>query len=370
MSTVTAAQVVAKARQLYDSGEIHRLPPYGYDAPVSIQDLPPYDDGRFTGAGYDGADGIQHCGVSVCRLLYLCGLVPGVDFPDPTAMQYAPALINHADADGPRPGYIGVINWPPKDVVEDHVTLCVSVANLAKGTVTTWECNTTDDGTAHYYERPLDWFDGWIAVDLADYADTPAYTPDTDEGRVIRWLLDNTGWTTAGVAGVAGNIQQESGFTPAATEAGRPFDQLDRYRAGATAAGYGLCQWSFDDETIDGEFVPGRLWGAAGLLAWCAARGLDHTTIDAQLQFALSEIGDYWPGLGDRLTAATDPWTAAQDFGAVFEGFAIAGLRNTYAQDLHRRILAGDFGPTTPGTAPRTPADPTTTAHRAVPAYI
>ena len=335
----TVARVLDLARQYYDSDVIYRLPPQGYDAYVSIQDDPPY-------RGVFGGMVVQHCGISVAYLLYQAGLQPGRDFPTANAMQYAPSLIGWANVDGdPQVGDIGVINWPPKDGIQDHVTLVVNVDALGTdGTVTTWECNTTDDGRPYYYQRPVDWFDGFVRP---TYSDTPppveTWTPTTDEERVVRWLLDNTGWTTEGAAGVAGNIQQESSFNPTATESGRPFGELDKTPEGATAAGYGLCQWSFD-----------RLWSATGLLAWCDAQGYDYSTIDGQLRFMLHEIGQYWPDLGQTLTTATDPVFAAQEFGRLFEGCGIEGARNQYAAEIHARMLAGDFGPLSPATV--TPA--------------
>jgi hypothetical protein len=220
-----------------------------------------------------------------------------------------------------------------------------------------------DTGQAQGYDP-----EPWLAGAAEPGAPQP-HQPATDEARVVRWLLDNTGWSPAGVAGVAGNIQQESSFNPTITEGGRPFDQLDHYRAGATAAGFGLCQWSFDDEEINGETVYGRLFGVRGLLAWCAANGLDHATIDGQGRFILHEVADYWPDLGDRLAAATDPWAAAQDFGAVFEGFGVAGARNEYAQAIHPRILAGEFGPVGPSNPVEKRATAIPASRKAVPAY-
>ena len=184
--------------------------------------------------------------------------------------------------------------------------------------------------------QDAEWHPG---VTTAQPAEAAAYVPTTNEGHVVRWLLDHTGWTPAGVAGVCGNIQQESSFNPTITEGGRAFDQLDRTRAGATAAGYGLCQWSFD-----------RLWSATGLLAWCDAQGYDYSTIDGQLRFMLHEIGQYWPDLGQTLTTATDPVFAAQEFGRLFEGWGIEGARNQYAAEIHARMLAGEFGPLSPAT--------------------
>ena len=186
--------------------------------------------------------------------------------------------------------------------------------------------------------QDAEWHPG---VTTAQPAEAAAYVPTTNEGHVVRWLLDHTGWTPAGVAGVCGNIQQESSFNPTITEGGRAFDQA-RTRAGATAAGFGLCQWSFD-----------RLWSATGLLAWCDAQGYDYSTIDGQLRFMLHEIGQYWPDLGQTLTTATDPVFAAQEFGRLFEGWGIEGARNQYAAEIHARMLAGDFGPLSPATVTR-----------------
>ena len=85
---------------------------------------------------------------------------------------------------------------------------------------------------------------------------------DTIEEKVWLALLD-AGYSEIAAAGVMGNIYGESGFNSAAIE-------------GGSGEGHGLCQWSF-----------GR---KEQLFAFAAARGVDWTDEDLQVEFLLAEL--------------------------------------------------------------------------------
>lgn len=193
---------------------------------------------------------------------------------------------------------------------------------------------------------------------------TVPFEQSSPEGAFIQWWVDNSDLPLEAIAGIAGNVQQESSFSPTIVEKGDQgytLETLDR-EAGdsAVAAGYGLYQHSFD-----------RLWGENGLFAWSARNGLDPHTMETQNRFAIWEIDNLtrFIGLWTELSAVTDAHTGALVFGK-FEGFnpLYEGLRNQYAVALWERMQAGEFGPLTRRLAPA-PAKPNY-AHLAVPTFI
>lgn len=336
MSTVTAAEVLATARSVYDMGLIYREA-YDWTSYVSIQEKAPYNDGRFP-----RGVSIAHCGVSVAYVLWRAGMVAGVDYPDLTAMQFAPYLAQRINVVGdPEPGDIVVFDFQ-HDGVEDHIGLAVDTSGLAAGTITVWQANSIPGGRVIYADVPTSWIAGYVRP---DYADAPAasggFVQTTPEGRFIQWWVDNTDLPLAAIAGIAGNVQQESSFNPRAVEKaeqGYTLETLDRVAGpNANAAGYGLFQDSFD-----------RLWADDGLLLWGAANGFDPHTLEGQNTYAVWELRNRprFAGLWDELAAQTDAYQAALVFGK-FEGFnpAFEGLRNQYAVALWGRMVAGEFGP-------------------------
>lgn len=329
MSTTTAAQAIEEAHAIANRGDIYRLPPTGFSAPVSIQTAPPYQDGRFAGMV------VQHCGISVAYALNTAGLTMGVDFPD--TIQYAPALLQSANTDTPAPGDIGVIDWEG-DGEPDHVVLIIDVAD--DGSCTTWEANTTTDGRVYYYQRDPSLFAGYVRP---NYAAVPGVEPAAGvvaggdgsvAAQVYAWGVTN-GLTDAGIAGLLGNMQQESLIDPAIVE-GMTYDLADIVPG--VREGIGLCQWSYSRRE--------------GLLAYAAAAGRAWQDVDVQLAWILAECAanpDYAAGL-DALRVATDPVAAAYAWEAAYEGAAIIGPRGDYAAQQLALILAGAYGRRTGNT--------------------
>ncbi len=332
----TAAEAVAVARVMYDRGDVYRLPPQGFSAPVSIQDLPPYDDGRFTGAGYNGTPGIQHCGVAVARLLYLAGLMPGRDYPDATAMQYAPTLAGYINVDGdPRPGDIAVYDFQP-DRVEDHVGLVVDTSGLP-ATVTVWQCNTTDDGRAYYYDDPTGWIVGYVRPAYSEAA--PPLPDGADVETLCARFFRGQGFSDAGVAGALANWHAESKFDPGIVEGGgHDLSAVDD----VTVSGIGLAQWSFSRRE--------------GLLDFAAARGLAWNDAATQFDWTVAEVQSRadFQALWQRMAAAFDPVEASRDFDSVFEGSGVKGTRFATAAEFYTRVVSGRYW-STPQPSPRVP---------------
>lgn len=192
----------------------------------------------------------------------------------------------------------------------------------------------------------------WLAdADWNDEGILDFFRQTTAVGQFLQWWVDNTDLPLPAIAGIAGNVQQESSFNPTIVEKweqGYTLATLDRVAGpNAVAAGYGLYQHSFD-----------RLWGDNGLFAWAEREGLDPHTMDTQNRFAVWEIKNLprFAGLWDELMAVTDAHTGALVFGK-FEGFnpAYEGLRNQYAVAIWDRIQAGEFGPLTRTTQPQPP---------------
>lgn len=128
---------------------------------VSIQTSAPYQDGRYAGQY------VQHCGISVCYLYTLAGLVMGRDFPD---LAYTPSGAQAAFDGGfavetPQPGDAGIIDWAGNGWgatgSSDHATLIIGTDNWPYS-VSTREWNTTDDGTGRDYERSVSLFTVFI----------------------------------------------------------------------------------------------------------------------------------------------------------------------------------------------------------------
>lgn len=192
----------------------------------------------------------------------------------------------------------------------------------------------------HVMETPTDPIP-WLADAAWGQTGIKDFFQSTAEGHFIQWWIDNTDLSWEAIAGIAGNVQQESSFRPTAVEKaeqGYTLETLDRVAGpNANAAGYGLYQHSFD-----------RLWGDNGLLAWAARNGLDPHTMDTQNRFAVWEMHNVprFAGLWDELAAVTSAHQGALVFGQ-FEGFnpAYEGLRNQYAVDIYARMVAGEFGP-------------------------
>ncbi len=119
------------------------------------------------------------------------------------------------------------------------------------------------------------------------YADSYAYTAaDTSGNYQIIWnyLTNVIGFNTAGAAGVAGNIYQESNFDP-----------------NCGGGYYGLCQWGG--------------YRITALQDYCTANGLDYHTCEGQLAFMFYELQTSYPSCLNSLYAVEDSIEGARSAG-------------------------------------------------------
>ncbi len=342
MSTVTAAEVLATARSVYDMGLIYREA-YDWTSYVSIQEKAPYNDGRFP-----RGVSIAHCGVSVAYVLWRAGMVAGVDYPDLTAMQFAPYLAQRINVVGdPEPGDIVVFDFQ-HDGVEDHIGLAVDTSGLAAGTITVWQANSIPGGRVVYADVPTTWIAGYVRP---DYADASAGTGPDVETLCARFFQAE-GFSDAGIAGALANWWAESKFDPAVVEGGGyDLSVIDDVEY----SGVGLGQWSRSRRVA--------------LFAFAAAMGRDWRDVDVQLAYTRAEVasrGDF-QALWARMATASDPLEASRDFDAIFEGSGIKGDRIAAAADFYIKVRSGQYWDGTTAPSPRNPQ--IDDARRAVPAY-
>ena len=86
------------------------------------------------------------------------------------------------------------------------------------------------------------------------------------------------------------NIKAESSFRPTALSSG--------------GGSYGICQWTGSRRTR--------------LQNYCANRGLDYTTLTAQLQFLEYELENYYPKVMNYIRAVDNTAQGAYDAGYYF----------------------------------------------------
>lgn len=103
------------------------------------------------------------------------------------------------------------------------------------------------------------------------------------------------GYNTAAAAGLLANISAESGFRPGTN--------------GDSGRSYGICQWFSSRKTR--------------LINYCADKGLDYTTLYAQLRFLDYELERYYPSVDRYMknldNSAEDAYDAAYYFCYNFE---------------------------------------------------
>lgn len=154
----------------------------------------------------------------------------------------------------------------------------------------------------------------------APSSDTPVGSPgsakDSNPDSVAKYLagqLATLGLTTEQIAGVLGNIQQESGFNPKAIQDPGP--------------GRGLAQWSVDER-----------W--AELKKWAKKNGdLNPWEAETQVAYILKEMKEGWGNFDlkefKKLKSAD---AAGKYFGANYEVFGESGSRDSYVQDWERKL--------------------------------
>ena len=122
----------------------------------------------------------------------------------------------------------------------------------------------------------------------------------TPEG-IYQYLI-NKGFSSNAVAGIMGNLQQESGFRSTAVQSsGAPIDSDTMSIDGRT--GYGLAQWTY-------------ITRQQGLHNFAQSRGVADSDAEMQLDYLVQELGD--DNIA-KLNAAGSPSEAARIFHADFE---------------------------------------------------
>lgn len=137
------------------------------------------------------------------------------------------------------------------------------------------------------------------------------------EAQILAWLRGQ-GMSDAGIAGILGNIQAESGMNPSAIE-------------GGNGEGHGLIQWSFSRKQ--------------DLFAFARQRGTSWTDIGTQLSFLASELSAY-PQMWSQLLGASDPRAASRLFSNTFVRPGIYGARDDHAAAFYRAMQSGALTPT------------------------
>ena len=140
--------------------------------------------------------------------------------------------------------------------------------------------------------------------------------------RVYRKLKD-MGYDDAAIAGIMGNIQQESRFDPSDRS---EYDSADGNRYG----GAGLFQFN----------------GARtqALKDFAASRGLNYQDIDTQLMYFENEVANSEPsGSVAKMNSHNDPVIAAKYFADNYERCGVHGNRLEYAKEYYNRIMNGEF---------------------------
>lgn len=117
----------------------------------------------------------------------------------------------------------------------------------------------------------------------------PRFGRGEDVGEHIWNYLSSKGLGSLAIAGIMGNMQQESGFNPKIMEGGGESDEvnLDSDR------GYGLCQWSFSRKQDLANFAQ--------------SQGKSSGDLETQLDFMLSELSR-----GDTISKMDNAGSAGQ----------------------------------------------------------
>lgn len=148
------------------------------------------------------------------------------------------------------------------------------------------------------------------------------------ETLVYHWLRQQ-GLSDAGVAGVMGNLRQESTFRFDIVEGmGTDISVIDDVKY----SGIGILQWSFSRRLA--------------LLLFARQKGTAWQDGETQLEFLLKEINENtrYVDMWDELKSATDPVAAAKLFDDVFVRSGTKGARFDYAEQYLQKIDSGIFG--------------------------
>lgn len=171
---------------------------------------------------------------------------------------------------------------------------------------------------------------------------TAAGTVEGNGNEEKTWnFLAGQGFSPAAIAGIMGNLKQESGIDPKKIQKGKH----------GPGPGTGLCQWEKKHSKGGGRWEQ--------LVAWAKGKGLDEWAIETQLQYLMvdlqqgttkSILNGRFGGM-DGLKKMTDYKKAANAFEESFEraGKPMMETRYKYAKDFYDKW--GKTGPSSSTTA-------------------
>lgn len=169
------------------------------------------------------------------------------------------------------------------------------------------------------YDKAQEVYKVSLAKSLAE-SGTAAPISQGPAADVVWKMLKAEGFSEESIAGILGNLQQESGVDPTAMQAGGP--------------GRGLAQWS----------VGGR-WdnGSSSLISFASSQGLDPWDARTQVRFMVYEMTDVLSFDLESFKDMTDILSATVYFHDVFEGSAdsadfVRAVRGNYALQWYSRL--------------------------------
>lgn len=157
-------------------------------------------------------------------------------------------------------------------------------------------------------------------------------TGNTNEEKI--WgFLKAKGLTDEQVAGIMGNLQQESGFDPTIIEGG---GHADSATGASFTQGYGIAQWTFERKDDLENFAK--------------SLGKSSGDLGVQLEFLWHELNNSESEALQALKGATDVATATDLFHRKFErsADAVSDTRIGYGQDIYNKLKGKSFTASNP----------------------
>lgn len=155
---------------------------------------------------------------------------------------------------------------------------------------------------------------------------TPITSLGGDNANQIASALKDAGYNNTAIAGILGNLQQESGLQPDVNQGGATGGPSSN-NADDNAHGYGLAQWGGSRKEALEQFAQ--------------QQGKPVTDLGTQVQFMIQEANNM-PGLKDAMNSAGSPQAAAATWCQQFEGATDPEMqnRNQYAAQFAQQLGA------------------------------
>ncbi|WP_070107527.1 phage tail tip lysozyme [Burkholderia plantarii] len=155
---------------------------------------------------------------------------------------------------------------------------------------------------------------------------TPITSLGGDNANQIASALKDAGYNNTAIAGILGNLQQESGLQPDINQGGATGGPSSN-NADDNAHGYGLAQWGGSRKEALEQFAQ--------------QQGKPVTDLGTQVQFMIQEANNM-PGLKDAMNSAGSPQAAAATWCQQFEGATDPEMqnRNQYAAQFAQQLGA------------------------------